>query len=89
MKIDGKVHGVFSDYLRVEQVSVHHCTFDVIQVSIVFQGSLQQSCFLTQLGHVGSIVVGEHLVSQNSIGHLKTQQQQKTSHKAHHVTRKA
>lgn len=68
-----KVHSVFRDYLRVKQVGVHHSTFDVIQVSVVFQGSLQQPSFLTQLGHVGSIVVGEHLVSQNSISHLNTQ----------------
>lgn len=72
LQVDGRVHRIYGDYLRVEQVSVHHSTLDIIQVSVVFQGSLQQSGFLTQLGHMGSVVVGEHLVSQNSVCHLKS-----------------
>lgn len=63
-----------SQYLGVEQVSVHHCTFDVVQVGVMLQGSLQQSGLLTQLGNVCPVVMGEHLVSQNGIGHLKAKE---------------
>lgn len=81
MRVDGRVHSISSAYLRVEQVGVHYSTFDVIQVSVVFQGSLQQSSFLTQLGHVGPVVVGKHLVSQNSVSHLKTPTQKEKTNK--------
>lgn len=61
---------VTEPYLWVEQVCVHHSALDVIQVGVVLQCPLQESSFLTQLGDVGSIVVGEHLVAQDSIGNL-------------------
>lgn len=57
-------------YLWVEQVCVHHSTLDVIQVSVVLECSLQESSFLTQLGNVGTIIVGEHLVAQDCISNL-------------------
>lgn len=50
---------------------MHHSALDVVQVSVVLQRSLQESSLLTQLGNVGTIVVGEHLVSQNSISNLQ------------------
>lgn len=58
-------------YLRVEQMCVHHGSFDVIQVGVVFKSSLQQACLLTQLGNVGTVIVGEHLVPQDCICYLK------------------
>lgn len=58
-------------YLRVEQMRVHHSSFDIIQVGVVFQSPLQQTCLLTQLGNMGPIIVGEHLVAQNRVCHLK------------------
>lgn len=58
-------------YLRVEQMRVHHSSLDIIQVGVVFEGSLQQSCFLTQLSDVGSVIVCKHLVPQNGICYLR------------------
>lgn len=49
---------------------MHHSTLDVIQVSVVLECSLQESSFLTQLGNVGTIIVGEHLVAQDCISNL-------------------
>lgn len=37
----------------------------------MFESSLQQTCVLTQLSNVGSVVVREHLVSQDRICYLK------------------
>lgn len=50
-------------YLRVEKVGVNYCPLDIIQVSEVFQGSLEKASFLTQLSNMGSVIVSEHLVS--------------------------
>lgn len=58
-------------YLGVEQMCVHHGSFDIVQVGVVFQSSLKQTRLLTQLSNVGTVVVGEHLVPQNRICHLK------------------
>ena len=57
--------------LWVEQVCVHHGALDVVQVSVVLQSPLQESSFLTQLGNVGTVVVGEHLVAEDSISNLQ------------------
>lgn len=59
-------------YLWVEKVCVHHSALDVIQVSVVLQRPLQETGLLTQLGHVGSVVVGEHLIAQDGICNLQT-----------------
>lgn len=58
-------------YLRVEQMRVHHSSFDIIQVSVVFERSLKQTCLLAQLCNVGTIIVSEHLVPQDRICYLK------------------
>lgn len=63
-------------YLRVEQVCVHHSPFDVVQVGVMLQSPLQQASLLTQLGNVGTVVVGEHLVAQDGISHLKWEKKQ-------------
>lgn len=67
-------------YLRVEQMRVHHGSFDVIQIGVVFESSLQQTRLLTQLSYVRTVIVGEHLVPQDGIcylmkvhSHMKTQ----------------
>lgn len=49
---------------------MHHSTLDVIQVCIVLKCPLQESSLLTKLGDVGTVVVGEHLVAQDSISNL-------------------
>jgi hypothetical protein len=49
---------------------------DVIQVSVVLQGSLEETGLLTQLSDVCTIVVGEHLVAQDGIGHLQQRKAQ-------------
>lgn len=58
-------------YLGVEQMCVHHCSFDVVQVRVVFQSSLQQTGLLAQLGHMGPVIMGEHLVPKDGICDLK------------------
>lgn len=63
---------VVKAYLWVEQVCVHHGTLDVVQVGVVLQRSLKESSLLTQLGDVWTIIVGEHLVAQDSISNLRT-----------------
>lgn len=50
---------------------MHHCSFNIIQVSVMLQRPLQEACFLTQLRHVSAIIVGEHLVTQNGICNLQ------------------
>lgn len=57
-------------YLRVEKVCVHHCAFNIIQVSVMLQCPLQEASFLTQLCHMSTIIVGEHLVTQDGICNL-------------------
>lgn len=57
-------------YLRVEQMCVHHGSFDIIQVGVVFESSLQQTCLLAQLSDVGTVIVCEHLVPQDRICYL-------------------
>ena len=58
-------------YLWVEKVCVHHSSFDIVQVGVVFKSSLQQTCLLTQLSDVGTVIVCEHLVPQDRICYLK------------------
>lgn len=50
---------------------MHHSTFDVVQICVVFQSPLQKTSLLTQLCHVGTIVVGEHLVAQDGVCNLQ------------------
>ena len=58
-------------YLRVEEVRVHHGALDVVQVGVVLQRPLQEACLLAQLGDVGAVVVGEHLVAEDGVGDLE------------------
>ena len=44
--------------------------FDVVEVGVMLQGALKQSRLLAQLSHVSFVVVGEHLVAQDSIRNL-------------------
>ena len=62
------VYGIH--YLRVEQVRVHHGPLDVVQVGVVLQRPLQEAGLLAQLGDVGAVVVGEHLVAQDGVSDL-------------------
>lgn len=58
-------------YLGVEKVRVHHGTLDIVQICVVFQRPLQETSLLTQLCHMGAIVVGEHLVAQDGVCNLQ------------------
>lgn len=58
-------------YLRVEQMRVYHGSFDIVQVGVVFQSSLQQTGLLTQLSHMSAVIVCEHLVPQDRICYLR------------------
>jgi hypothetical protein len=44
---------------------------DVVEVGVVLQGALQQARLLAQRGNVRTIVVREHLIAHDGIGHLK------------------
>ena len=52
-------------------MGVDHSTLDIINVSVVFESSLQKSCLLTELGNVGLVIVSKHLVAHDSIGYLE------------------
>lgn len=58
-------------YLGVEQMRVHHSSFDIVQVSVVFESSLQQPRLLAQLRYMSPVVVREHLVPKDCICNLK------------------
>lgn len=57
-------------YLRIQEVSMNNCTFNIIEIRVVFQSSLEQACLFTQLGNMGTIIVCKHLVSENGICNL-------------------
>ena len=59
-------------YFRLKQVRVHDGALDVVEVGVVLERALQQSCLLAQLGDVRAVVVREHLVAQDCIRHLHT-----------------
>ena len=48
---------------RVEQVGMDNGSFDVIKVGEMFQGPLQEPGLLAKLGHMGPVIVSEHLVA--------------------------
>ena len=50
---------------------VHNGAFDVVQIRVVFERALEQTCLLAQLGNVGSVVVGEHVVAQDGVSDLR------------------
>ena len=58
--------------LGVEQVRVHDSALDVKRVLVVLNGALQKASLLAELGDVLAIVVREHLVAQDGIGHLRS-----------------
>lgn len=55
---------------------MHHSALYVIQVSIMFQRPLQETSLLTQLCHMSTIIVGEHLVAQDGICNLQNMTQE-------------
>lgn len=57
--------------LGVEQMRVHHSSFDVVHVSVVFESSLQKPRLLAQLCYMSAVVVREHLVPQDCICNLE------------------
>lgn len=65
-------------YLWVEKVCVHHSALNVIQVCIMLQRPLQETGFLTQLCHMSTIIVGEHLIAQDGICNLEDTTQGQT-----------
>lgn len=58
-------------YLWVEKVCVHHCTLNIIEVSVMLQRPLQETGLLTQLCHMSTIIVGEHLITQDGVCNLQ------------------
>jgi len=53
--------------IGLQEVSVDHSTFDVIQVGVVLQSSLKKTCLLAETCNVRSVVVGEHLVAHDCV----------------------
>ena len=57
--------------LWIEQVRVYDGALYVIEVGVMLKCALQQSCLFTQLRYMRTIIMREHLISQNSISNLK------------------
>lgn len=51
-------------------MSVNNSTFNIIEIGVVFQSSLEQACLFTQLGNMSTIIVCKHLVSKDGICNL-------------------
>lgn len=47
-----------------------HSPLDVIEVSVVLQRPLQETCLLTELGNVGPIIMGKHLIPKDGVCNL-------------------
>lgn len=45
------------------------------RTSVVLEGPLQKSRFFTELSNVGAVVVCEHVVAEDGVGHLRSGQQ--------------
>lgn len=58
--------------LRVEVVCLNNDALDIADVREVLQGALGEAGTLAHLSDLGAIVVGEHLVSKDGIGHLRS-----------------
>ena len=48
-----------------------HGALDVVEVCVVLERALEQPGLLAQRGDVRAVVVGEHLVTHDSISNLK------------------
>ena len=59
---------------------MHHGPLDVVQVGVVLQRPLQEARLLAQLGHVGPVVVSEHLVPEDRICHLQREERTDSAH---------
>ena len=62
---------ISSTDLWVEQVRVYDSSLDIVEVGVVFEGTLQESGFLAQLSDVRAVVMREHLVTQDGVGNLQ------------------
>uniref|UniRef100_A0A1I8JFC5 NAD-specific glutamate dehydrogenase n=1 Tax=Macrostomum lignano TaxID=282301 RepID=A0A1I8JFC5_9PLAT len=69
--VNAQIAKVVDQPLRVEHVGVHHGPLDVVQVRVVLQRPLQQASLLAQAGNVSLVVVREHLVAKDGVGHLR------------------
>ena len=54
------------------EVGVDRGVLDVVEVGVVLERALQQPGLLAQGGDVRPVVVREHLVAHDGVGHLKT-----------------
>ena len=61
---------VIDQPIGIEQLSVDNGTFDIVDIGVVLKRTLQEACLLTELGNVGLVVVGEHLVAHDCICNL-------------------
>ena len=61
---------VFNQPFRFEQVGVDDSSLDIEDVSVMLKSALKELSLFAKLGDVSSIVVSEHLVTENSIRHL-------------------
>lgn len=54
-----------------ELYHTHHSPLDVVQVGVMFERPLQQAGLLAKLRDVRAVVVREHRVAEDSVGHLR------------------
>lgn len=50
---------------------MNHRPLNVVQVRVMLQRPLQEAGLLAELGHVGAVIVGEHLIPQDGICNLQ------------------
>ena len=51
-------------------MSVHNSPLDIVEVCVVLECALEQAGLLEEGGDVGPVVVAEHLVVHDGVGHL-------------------
>ena len=46
-------------------------SLDVVKIGVVLKGTLEETCLLAEAGNVRAIVMSEHLVAHDGVGHLR------------------
>ena len=52
-------------------MGMNNSPLDIVQISIMLQGTLQQTSLLAEAGNMGAVVVGEHAVAHDGVSDLR------------------
>eukprot|EP00116_Pleurobrachia_bachei_P010630 sb/3470892/ len=69
--LHGQCSKVLNQPVGLQEVGVDDGPLDIEDVGVVLKGPLEKGGLFAQLGNVGPVIVGEHLVTQNSISNLE------------------